>query len=183
LRTKDILPLQFYVGSKARPSEFGQSLDQRELGIFLSDIRTAPPQRDLTIAPITLSGASADTEVLWHGFSSPKHQETWAVGPRAEIQWKQANPLPKGSMISIEILKMPRGIFGPTSVRVFLNGMLLGAISANDVKSLPKSVFFPIPDALTSATHFELTLKFRNFLFGAAKPSMMIGEIRHSARR
>jgi hypothetical protein len=182
IRTRDILPLQFYIGNKSRPAQPENSFDRREVGVFVSDIRTVPPKRDLTAAPIVLSGSSADIAVLWHGFSSPEHDGTWPFGSYAEIQWEQAAPLPEHSVISIDVVDVRPGLLGPTSAVLVLNGISLGAIAAEDLDALPKTFSFRVPEEFRSARHFELQFKFPRFFLWAVKGPLKIGQIRHAVR-
>lgn len=187
MRRKKVLSLQFYLSNTFRPAIFENSGDQREIGLFISDIGTRPPKRDLTSAAIVIHGPDADKQVLWHGFSVPEEQGTWAVGGRADLQWEQAIPFPGNSTISIDVVAIHQTQLWLVPVRVFLNGVLLGKIRAHDLRALPKTFLFRMPDELRFVRHYHLCLKFFRLPFQKCevdnrKLSMMIARVGHETQ-
>lgn len=92
LSQRDTIELTFVIRRPRSPLAAGLSADRRLLGLFVQSACFGYALReDAFERSLDFRASSADTELLWHGWSPPEMTGCWTNGPRAVVALRLPN--------------------------------------------------------------------------------------------
>jgi len=143
LSKREVLTVLFHIRSPIAPAAIGPSPDQRQLGLYLIDLRSSLCVRDASLVALDLSHGCSDRAVFWSGWSQPEAKGCWTDGPDASLRWVSPRDLPDDARLVI------RGfVFSPNgeSLRgsVSVNGRQTGDLSRLCGMSGPSDLSMPL---------------------------------------
>jgi hypothetical protein len=138
-----VLAVLLHIRRPIAPAAIGLNPDQRQLGMYLTDIRITPWICDAAATPLHFHENSDDLAVLWSGWSHPDAEGCWTDGSDASLRWISPRDLPSGARLVI------RGFaFSPDEVAlkgaISINGRQVGTLGQLDLTSQSSELSAPL---------------------------------------
>ena len=138
-----VLAVLLHIRRPIAPAAIGLNSDQRQLGMYLTDICITPRNCDAAATPLQFDEKSDDLAVLWSGWSHPDAEGCWTDGADASMRWLSPRDLPGGARLVI------RGFaFSPDAVAltgtISINGRQVGTLDQLDLTSRSSELSLPL---------------------------------------
>jgi hypothetical protein len=142
LGQREAIEIAFVIRSPSSPAAAGDSSDFRQLGLYFQNIQFGYELRDSAFEhPFDFRAPSADTELLWYGWSLPEATGCWTDGPRAVVAMRL--PYRPAGDIAIAIEAQ---VFAGALATISANGTHLGQIG--DTSPPDRHHSFTIPHSV-----------------------------------
>lgn len=154
---KDTAVLRFRIRNPASPIDTGLNGDTRALGMFVQHMSIDPAPRDVADAPLDLSNAGSDHDVLWHGWSRPEAFGAWIDGKVAVLRWRAVRDIAPGSVLRVDIAQVAAG-GEDIRARLAVNKLWGGAFDCSPSQE-NQALAVSLPDHIPAGT--VMSAKFR----------------------
>jgi len=138
LSEREVLTVLLHVRNPIAPAAIGLSPDQRQLGLYLTDIRSSLCTRDAAATPLDFRENGGDLAVLWSGWSHPETEGCWTEAADASLRWISPHDLSAHAYLVIRGFAFSRTIS--------INGRQVGTLSQLKVPSQPSKLFLRLSE-------------------------------------